>query len=101
MLGGNHAGTVGDQVLPVSGIVTVVGGLAGPNPAMQDAAGIACPDPLLCRLPEPVPGDGAHQFADLLNIVVVHGSHSKGCTAAIIPVAGVGVKTTTAGETGR
>ena len=63
MLGGNHAGTVGDQVLPVSRIVTVIGGLAGPNPAMQDAARIAFPDPLLRRLPEPVPGDGAHEFA--------------------------------------
>jgi len=51
-------------VLPVSRIVTVVGGLAGPNPAMQDAARIAFPDPLLRRLPEPVPGDGAHELAE-------------------------------------
>ena len=64
MLGGDHVGTVGDQVLILAGIKAVVGGLPGAYTQNQFSSPVLLPNPASGGFPEDVPGGLAHEGAD-------------------------------------
>src|SRR5690554_6598539 len=63
VLGGNHPGTVGDQMLLLAGIKTMVGGLARTDPQCQPGPRIFLPNPACSRRPQNVPSGLAHEAA--------------------------------------
>src|SRR5690554_6380536 len=64
MLGGNHPRAIGDQMLLLDWIVTVIGGLAGPYPQCQRYTPVLLPHPGLGGRPQDVAGGLAHESAD-------------------------------------